>query len=117
MNKYPIRGSERVSQLRSNVRWSVGNCGHRWLLKHIWGKSGCRQKLSDTKEFVIVWVGYKVLSGKSSVLTCVNGGCPITAAPPESTGGFRPPTSRGFTPFTPVTRPPFRPLIRRSFYK
>lgn len=50
-----------------------------------------------------------------SIPTCVNGDCPITAPPPESTGGFTPPSSTGLTPFTPVTRPPFRPLIRRSF--
>lgn len=50
-NEYPVRGSERISQLRPHVGWSVGNCGHRWLLKHIWRKSGSREKLSDTKEF------------------------------------------------------------------
>jgi len=39
-------------------------------------------------------VGYTTqLSGKLSVPTCVNGGCPITAAPPENMGGFTPPTS------------------------
>jgi len=97
MNEYPVRGSKRIRQLRSHVGWGVGNCGHGWLLKHIWRKSGSRQKLSDTKEFDhlhIIPVGYTTqLSGKLSVPTCVNGGCPITAAPPENMGGFTPPTS------------------------
>lgn len=62
-DKYPIRQSERVSQLRSDVRGNVGNCGHRWLLKHIWRKSSCRQNLSDTKETHFLLGIYKVLEG------------------------------------------------------